>query len=151
MVKNIYSQKCFKLKLKHYNNSTYSPKTSNTCMYHLIFPSKSQTPTISLRYSCLKVIITYNISTSLIFLKSSQSFHHSLIHFHKIITTNHVNISFVSLNHGLSHPFEKNHANQCMVTSSILHLKAKQPNKTKNKTDEAKNNRKIKTIHQQQR
>ena len=62
---------------------------------HLPFP---------LPHSFLKIISTYNISTSLIFSKSSQAIHHTLIDFHKIITTNHIIILFIPLNHNhLSH------------------------------------------------
>ena len=112
---------------------------------HLPFP---------LPHSFLKIISTYNISvsTSFIFSKSSQSIHHTLIHFHKIITTNHVIISFIPLNHNHLSYFTssvfRNHNSQYIITSSILHPKAKQPNKTK-KTDQAKNNTKNKTIDQQ--
>ena len=95
---------------------------------HLPFP---------LPHSFLKIISTYNISvsTSFIFSKSSQSIHHTLIHFHKIITTNHVIISFIPLNHNHLSYFTssvfRNHNSQYVITSSILHPKAKQPNKTK--------------------
>ena len=93
---------------------------------HLPFP---------LPHSFLKIISTYNISTSFIFSKSSQSIHHTLIHFHKIITTNHVIISFIPLNHNHLSYFTssvfRNHNSQYIITSSILHPKAKQPNKTK--------------------
>ena len=112
---------------------------------HLPFP---------LPHSFLKIISTDNISvsTSFIFSKSSQSIHHTLIHFHKIITTNHVIISFIPLNHNHLSYFTssvfRNHNSQYIITSSILHPKAKQPNKTK-KTDQAKNNTKNKTIDQQ--
>ena len=95
--------------------------TSTYHFHYLIHFSKSSVPG--------------NSSTSFIFSKSSQSIHHTLIHFHKIITTIHVIISFIPLNHNHLSYFTssvfRNHNSQYVITSSILYPKAKQPNKTK--------------------
>ena len=98
---------------------------------HLPFP---------LPHSFLKIISTYNISTSFIFSKSSQSIHHTLIHFHKIITTNHVIISFIPLSittyHTSPHPFLE----IITVNTSLPHpfYIQKQNNQTKPKEKQTK-------------
>ena len=128
---SITSQKLFANKnIKDYHILPHSfHKITSTYHFHyLIHFSKSSVPTISLPHSF------------------SQN-HHS-----QFITTNHVIISFIPLNHNHLSYFTssvfRNHNSQYVIASSILHPKAKQPNKTK-KTDQAKNNTKNKTIDQQ--
>jgi len=138
-IKNVHSQKFSKLKLYQYNKSKIIRKQKHKRLPYItsFIPQNHEHLPFPLPHSFLKIISTYNISTSFIFSKSSQSIHHTLIHFHKIITTNHVIISFIPLNHNHLSYFTssvfRNHNSQYVITSSILHPKAKQPNKTKKK------------------
>ena len=138
-IKKVHSQKFSKLKLYQYNKSKIIRKQKHKRLPYItsFIPQNHEHLPFPLPHSFLKIISTYNISTSFIFSKSSQSIHHTPIHFHKIITTNHVIISFIPLNHNHLSYFTssvfRNHNSQYVITSSILHPKAKQPNKTKKK------------------
>ena len=138
------SQKFSKLKFQQYNKSKIIRKQKHKRLPNIIPQNHKHLP-FPLPPSFLKIISTYNISTPFIFSKSSQSIHHTLIHFHKIIATNHVIISFIPLNHNHLSYFTssafRNHNGQYIITSSFLRPKAKQANNTK-KNDQAKNNTK---------
>ena len=75
------AQKLSKLKLCQYNNSKIIHKKHNILPYITKFIPQNhkhlQYLYLPLPRSFLKVIITYNISTSFIFSKPSQSIHHT--------------------------------------------------------------------------
>ena len=81
-IKQVYAQKFSKLKLWQYNNSKITHKNITYYIPYIttFIPQNHkhlQYLYLPLPRSFLKVIITYNISTSFIFSKPSQSIHHT--------------------------------------------------------------------------